>query len=365
MAVINLGLALIETLVPKKRTHKGLLLRTALEKVANHLGYGFISPNIEFDKVHYLPSNPEFDEEDETTGFIRKINSIKKGIPKVTDFGYRCSEMFELAKNLIDGKFAIIDGDLHLRSRNDPFWVRTSTYTLPDVLIDVKRYNTQDLKANKFIAFETDITDDWTLDNFKGTNLERITDAINVSNSRAKLIKGLDELTFPVALGSRKDKLSAIEKILKELAKVIDGVANTFGGNSNLASRVSSKLGVLKVSTNNHVIPKLLWLEGGRIPANNRELFSAKSLYDSYHNYDSFVTTDFGFQRELYRNISIPFGLDDFVKLIDNSYFVTDDGVIGKIEKITWNIANDRAVIDYWKQIPYTSNLKETFIEAG
>ena len=364
IAIIQLGRDLINTFIPPKRQHKAIRLRRALEVVATRLGYAFVSPIEELDKLVYLPSNPNLDEFD-AAGFIKLVKGTQKGIPNTQDYGYNCLDMFQLCKDQFRAKLSVIGGELHLRALNDPFWVKQSTFDLSvsDPLIKLKTYNTDEIVFDKIIQFDTDITDEWTLDNFKGTNYEIFTEAITVKNQDAVSIKGNEQIRLPVCLGSRKDELNALENILFTIASSIDTLAGILGGRSNLAKSVETKIGVLKTSSNFHSKPKLLWLEGDRLPVNHRDLFSAKTLYNKYINYDSFVLNNFNGQKIVYPNVRIPFGLNDFVNVIENSYFKFN-GESAKITQLEWNIEDDEAVASFWVRKPYTKNLKETTIEA-
>ena len=361
-AVINLARDLFNTLVPQKRKHKAILLKTALSVAAQHLGYTLEAPAQVFDNLHYLPSNPRLDEK-KIDGFINSTRGTPTGIPNVMDYGYNCSDMFNLAKKLIRGKIALINGVIHLRPMNDPFWLQQSVWSLPDVLIESKKYNLSDLKATKVIQFKIDTNDEWTIDNYKGTAYEIHTDPITVINKKGILLKGIDEVNFNVALGSRKDKLNSIEKLLKALAGVVDSTTGILGGGTNLAASVTSKLGVLKQTNNWHTVPKLLPLDGGRLSINHRNLFNAKKLYDDYLDYDSFVNQGFKRQRAIYNNVEIPFGIEDFKLLTINPYFIFN-GNTAKMINFVWTTGQDRATVSFWVEEVYTRNLKETFIEA-
>ena len=363
-AIIQLGRDLINTFIPPKRQHKAIRLRKALEVVATRLGYTFVSPIEEMDKVVYLPSNPNLDEFD-PFGFIKKVKGTQKGIPNTQDYGYNCLDMFQLCKDAFRAKLVVVGDELHLRALNDPYWVKQSTYDLKEVdpLIQVKRYNTNEIVFDKIIQFDTDITDEWTLDNFKGTNYEIFTEPKTVKNQQAVSIKGAETVRLPVCLGNRKEKLNALENGLFAIANSIDEISGIFGRKGNLAKSVYGKVGVLKTSSNFHSKPKLLWLDDNRLPSNHRDLFSAKTLYNKYINYDSFVLNDYYGQKIVYNDVIIPFGLNDFVKVIENSYFKFN-GESAKITKLEWDIQNDTATASFWERKPYTKNLKESTIEA-
>ena len=362
LAIVQLAKDLFSSLVSPKRKHKAILLKTALLKVADHLGYGLVIPDELFNDAYYLPSNPRLDEKG-LDGFIKKTKGTPSGIPNVLDYGYGCAEIFNLAKTLIRGKIAIIGNDIHIRPMKDPFWIQQSVWSLPNYLIKSKKYNLSDLKSTRTYQFKTDINDEWTIDNYKGNAYEVRTDPKTIINKKNVLLKGLEETNFNVSLPTRKDELNYIEKYLSTLGGFIDEVTGLLGKGTDFKSSIESKIGVLKQSENNHSIPKLLILKGGKLPKNHRDLLSAKLLYNNYHNYDSFVGNSFKKQRAIYEGVEIPFGLEDFKQLSKNPYFFFE-GNQAKIINFTWNIGSDRAVISFWSEEVYTKNLKETFIEA-
>jgi len=233
---------------------------------------------------------------------------------------------------------------------------------LPDVLVGSERLNTDEMAANRLIAFDTDIADIWTIENFKGTNYEVITTPVMATDAKAVTIKGLDETRLLVCLGNRKSELTALEKVLKAFAVGIDALANVFGGNSTLANRIAASVNVLKVGDNNHSKPKLLWMQSGEIPANHRDLFSARALWEKYHIEKSFTSNSGYGQKYVYESVRIPFGLADFVALTENSYIATTKGQ-AKVMDIQWGKGSEDATVSYWVRQRYTANLKETYIE--
>jgi len=116
---------------------------------------------------------------------------------------------------------------------------------------------------------------------------------------------------------------------------------------------------LVKQTSNWHTIPKMLYLSGGVMPTNHRDLWNAELLWDKYHNEKSFVSGNFNGQKQVYNNVNIPFGLEDFFQLTSNPYFKFN-GEQAKITKFVWTVGEDTAVIDFWIKKPYTYNLKET-----
>ena len=364
--IIDFGQDLLNILVQPLRTHKAIPLKTLIEKTCEYIGYEFNTSIEDLDNLVYLPSNINVDQYGEKN-VLQQPGEITEGIPNATDAGYTCTQLFEILRDLFNARFAILGNTVEFHTENADFWIRQSSWEKPTSLKDVDRkparYNTDEIKGSILIQFETDINDEYTINNYKGTSYQVLTDAKAVNNPKNKTIKGLDAVRIPFALGNRKEQLNFFEQALVPLANLFDNIADVFGRNPNLAKKIKTKVGVLEVTNNNHTVPKLLWLEGGRIPSNNRDVFSAKTLWDKYHNEKSFIQNNFGRQRRYVEGEIIPFGLSDFVTLLDNSYFRDENGASGKITNIEWNMSRDEATINYWLQEVYTTNLKETFIE--
>lgn len=362
IAIIKLGRELLKAFFPPQRVHKAIYLRTLIEKACSFIGYGFETSVQDFENLVYLPSNPNYDEYDKTQGFLEKVRGTSEGIPFTTDYGYTLTEAFALCVQLFKGRFQLVNNVVQFHSENSDYWTKQADYVLPDVLQTPYRYNTEDLKSSYFIKFSTDVADGYTVENYKGTSYQVLTDAISVQDERRKTIKGSVTENAPVSLGNRKDDLTGFEQFLSTVANIFDKAASVFGGSSNYKARIENRVGVLKTETNNHTLPKLLWFEGGKIPQSHRDKFSAKTLWEKYHSYESFVTNPTR-QRVLYDQVEIPFGFEDFTKVIDNSYFYTKDNKRGRITDLTWNMSKDFAIADYYIEEKYTDNLQETFIE--
>jgi len=357
--VVDLGKNLINTFVLPKRKAKTISLEKLISEVARYLGYSFETTVSDMSKIYYLPSNLQFDEVG-IKGFVERVHGTEKGIPNVTDYGYSVIDMFNLVRTTFNGRFAIVDDVLHFHNEYSDFWLKQSTFVLPNVQLRPTKYNT-DFNANFLVEFNTDSSDDWTIDNFLGTVYEVITEAKIIDVKKRKALKGLERITVNCALGNKKTSLNAFEKFLRTVANVMDGVIDTFGGNGNLEKSIKDKVNILKISSNNYNLPKLLRYSGDNLQ--QRNLLSAKYLYDNYYFGRSMVENSYFGQKKIYENIKIPFGFNDFLNFINNSYFYTQDGKVGKMEKIEYNINGDFAICSFWIREPYTYNLKEIKIE--
>jgi hypothetical protein len=364
IAIIRLAKQLIETFIPPLRQHKAINLRTALTKISAQLGLTFDSDIIELDSYYYLPSNPQLDEA-KLSNFLTTSRGTKKGIPNAVDYGYNCREFFELCTNLFNAKIAIKNGYLYFYTENSNFWLNTASYSMPSVRPRTKEYNTTDLKANRVIYFDYDLNDEWTVENFEGTNYEIVTDSITKFSAESTNIKGTTKTAFNVCLPTRKDELNFLEKAVIAVKDAVNNVVSALGGNANLNINQAT-LSALKQSNNWHSKPKIIPLNSANaLSPNYKNLISAKYLYNNYHVAKSFVSNNYYGQKIVYKNVRIPFGFSDYLTLIDNSYFTDFDGKTGKVTSIKWRVGSDYAVIDYWIREPYTKNLKETFIEPS
>lgn len=368
LALVDLIETITELLYPRQRYMAGTKYRTLLEKASTHLGYTFKSDITEIDNLYYCPSLPY----DET--------NIESGIPRVNDFGYNISDFFSLCSDMFNAKFGIVGNELHLRTESDPFWVQTSTFKLhtPEPLDEVKNYNVNDLKTSILISFADDLSDEYTINNFTGTNFQVLTKLKNPKNKKYDLVKGAEQIQMPVALANRKDSETVLQIAIGGLIDLVDlffapiretyNWVDSWGEDPDpiptIASIIKFKIGSMKVSNNTFNVPKAVYLEGGLIPKDHRTKFKAKVLWDKYHNEKSFIQNNFRAQKRLYSQIEIPFGFQDALKVAKNSYFQTKFGTFGKITNLKWSFSKDTAVIDYWVREEYdTQSLKEIEIE--
>lgn len=357
IAIIDLMTDLVQAFLPPRRTHKVMRLSTMMQKLCSHFGYTFVTSVTEFDSVYYQPSNLNVDSKSKL-GFIKVARGTSKGIPNQRDIGYNCEEFVDMMKKLCYGKIAVIGKEVHLRPKDDPFWQQTSQFTYPDVLLTNKSTNGAELVGTFLASFQTDLNDDYTIDNYRGTSIEVKTDVINAQNQNNVLIDGFEEINFGVALANRKDSLNSIETLLKQAGSIIDRATRALGGRSNFANKVKTRVGLAKQSSNWNSIPKLVYLSGSKIPINHRDLFGADVLINKYYGDKSFVSNNFRGQKAYYLQQTIPFGFEDYKKLVNNSFF-TYKGAEAKIIKFVWNTGSDTAVVDFWVREVYSTNLRE------
>lgn len=363
--VIKMVKDLIDLLIPPVVKNKGCKYRTLLAKVCEHYGYEFVSPIEELDTYHYLPSKPHNNSTNLVKGLIPQNPPTLTGIPNVTDYGYIIPEMFELCKRMFDSKIDVIGNEVHLRNKQDPFWLKISSY-VPPIKINFpnKRFNTAELKQTRLDSFVYDIADTWTIENAKGTSFEIKTEPTNINNIKNVVIKGLERTDYPVALPNSKDSLNSIEIMLILIAQAADDLSRLVGKKGNLVSKIKrNRINVLKVSQNEYSIAKCVPLVGGKLPPNHRKILSARFLNEKYHQGKSFVTGDKLGQKVLYDKVPLPFNLSNFQETLKSGKFTLPDGREAQFKDIPYQMSKDTIEVDIEVQEVYTDKLKEIYIE--
>jgi len=216
--LVDMILQWIKFIVEPIRFHKGIRLKRLLEIGSSHLGYNYNTSisYLMFDYIVLLPSKDSIDEEG---NFILQdiggtIFESGQGFPGARDFGYTFGEILTLVNKTFNAKIALKNGTIEQHSLNSSWWLQQSTYTMPEVLIETKKYNTEDLASNRLITFTPDPQDKNIMQNYKGMSYEIITTPITTSITKNVCLKGLDEISIPYALGIRKNKTTWLEKLL-------------------------------------------------------------------------------------------------------------------------------------------------------
>jgi hypothetical protein len=356
-------------LLPDVKYYKGMKFRTMLEKGLSFMGYTLQSSIPELDTYYYMPTKRRIGQ-----AIPLLSSNVDDGIPSISDSGYIFSEFLEIVLTMFYAKIQIDDNNVvNIEAlNNDAFWIQQSSFQLPNVLRESYEFNTDELKSTNLVDFISDYNDEWSLIDYTGTVYEVKTSMRSVQSDQQDLLSGLRSNSIPLALGSRKDSLTDLEQAFSVVSGLFDSMIDvltviTNAPPSTLSANFNKRLYALRISEQFTGAPKVLNLAGVaslQLPTNHRDNLSAKALWDKYINKQSFVDNNFGGQYKIFRNIKVPFTLNDFISLKENSYFYDTDGARAKVDKISWKIGDDFAVIDYRKEFVYTRNLVETKIEG-
>ena len=364
--ISSLVIQLIQLLLPPRVENKGMTLKTLLNKACEKFGYTLETDIEELDQYVFLPSKP-FDNEKgifEEIGdfFFPFVKPNTQGIPSTSDFGYLINEMFDLCSNLFRARTNVVNNRVLFYNEFNPIWYKFDGYTpRTNIKLGNKKFNTSELPQTRLLSFITDPVDLWTVENYTGTAYEIKTET---KKGTVGTIKGLDRIDFPICLPVAKTSFTPLEKIVYECAKIADSLTALLGQKTNLASNFDLSVNnVLKVSTNQFTVPKLVPLNGRRLPSNLRQVLSAKTLYEKFHAGTSFVTGDRTGQKVIYTDVEIPFNIDDLQKTINSASFTLTDGRRARFREISYLLGRDVATATIEVQEVYTTNLKEVYYE--
>jgi len=392
--LVNQLLSIQQSLFPFVRYHRGINIKTFLERGCDYMGYtldvGSFGAFLE--NVNLCPHKT--DEEGLPVGFLggglNVFNNQVSGILKPSDFGYVLSDSFELVNRLAHTKIAIIGTTVKLLPRNDAFWTLAPTYTLPNILIEqtesynngTPSYNIDELVGRTVIEYATDDSDLWTLTNVNDSISETIVTPLSINNQKNVQIRGLDNIQIPYALCDRnvtQDELYDLfielvdlndfwtEKLKEKFDEFSDILEGALPELQQFLLPISLRDGAMRVENHFFSTPKIVWMEDGKIPIDYVGKIGAIALYNNYHSYKSFVqgvknplVPSETNQKKVFRDVTIPFGMSSFNQIINNSYFTDVNGKIGKFTSVKWGTESDTAIVDYYIFENYNNNLQET-----
>jgi len=396
-----------EAFFPPVRYHSGIKPATFITKAVQYMGYD----GVEFGTLTSImnrlawcgsKNNEKGTPQYLLVGIPTTALQLKAGLFKPGDQGFFLTDCIDILTNQFRLRRAIIDNVLHLRPENDPFWISQSGYQLPDVKVEqvyadngTIKPNYDDVTSSLIVEYSTDDSDLWTLEDLADEADENSTgkiisvktiEPLQVTDQRKVLLKGSKIVNIPHCLASRKDQIDdlltlflgtadefnafkdTIENILAQWGQVLGA------GNPAIDSFVTSlgnRTGAMKVENDYFSIPKQMLLEENgqglpTIPATFADEIGAKALIQDFHSWDSFIPGERNPQdpsqtaaKLLYEQVRIPFGLNDFATILNNAYFTTLNGEVGKFTKVDWNVRGDFAIVDYWIYNNWMTNIEE------
>ena len=356
IAIINLIEEVFAQLLPKRRFHLGMSERRMFEKACQHLGMTFNSSIEDLDTVHI----PRKDKQGGASG--------ETGFPTNSGPIYTFGDLIRVMQEKYNADYRIVN-DVFFFERKDRFEI-PSSYQLPDFfndqdrLLDQVRFNTDEVLSNYNIVWQFDIQDQNTLDDQEGRVFQAITTPNTVTNEDLVLLKNLAQIQIPFTLGKTKTKLTSIEEVAKALGSIVDTITGIFGGGTNFASQIEERIGSLHLSSDFLTYGKEVKMQGNKLAMNQRELLSAKSLWDKYHFVNSFAEVN-GVHNQWWRYPTqrVPMNVEEFAILLENNRTTDSEGNDLMIERVVYNPSQTTAVIDYRVRRKYTDNLQITTVE--
>ena len=350
VTLVNLIKQIIGQLFPLKRYHFGLSLKTMFTRACEHLNLTFKSSLLDsLEGYIILP------QQDKRGSLI--ASNVKNPCPigggPLDTFG----DLIRTTKDIFNADYRIVNNVFEFERRD--YWQGRSGYIIPAVFGDQDgrnnpyKLNTNELVSNYAISFVYDTQDQNTLEEGTGRVFQAIHELKAVNNPNFVKLQGLKEVALPLALGTKKTELTAVEKALKLFLRLADLLASAFGV-GNPSGVITGRLGSLSLSSHTTTAPKLLNVVGGNLS----EQPTASKLWDSYHYIESFADINgVNNQRVIYEEVRVPFCLENFVSLIGNNFAETQDGRNAEIMQLSWVVESDTATITYKVEQTYTNKL--------
>ena len=267
------------------------------------------------------------------------------------------------ALNFVIDKYAarvlVRDKTVYIFSRNSNRFIKNNNFKLGNFIKGNYTENTDDMPGTREILYSVDYDDPWTLENFTGTEYKI---RANIADPTKSVIKGLEQTDYGVSLCNRKDKLNDIEKLWSDFARIVNSVVSLFGGKSQKLG-LSNSIGLGKVGSENMSVAKLVRLEGSRLPANHRQLLSAKSDEENYHWVKSHVRNPRA-KKKIFTEIPHVYNDNSLSFNLESSFLTTQDGEEGELIEVDWEYNKDNAVMTFEiEDIKRETKLIETFFE--
>ena len=402
--MVKLLIDLFNVIFPPIRYHKGIGLYNWLNKGVQRLGYELqtgLTFQFLLERIVMLGSkNDEIGKLAfwvDLTDFLDISSDEADGLLSPNDIGYTLGQMIDVMKIKYNVKVGVRDGVVHIRPQGDDFWVESTGYEMPSVLIEQAlnydngtcRFNYEDQVIRTVVRWQRDDSDLHTLTDTNNRVAEVIWSPITIDNVKRVNLKGQDWNDIPFALcvpKPAKDNLFTkfidLETLFNSLQNTLEDIYEEFPVLNDVElpdigkalTNLFVKKNVLMIENHFFSVPKMLMIdpETGRIQEGFEEHIGADALYLNYHSYKAMApgfkdpeNVHDTYQQKIFENVRIPFGIKDWDQTIENSWFNSSDFGPGQFRKILWKPGEDFAMVDFHIFERWNSNLKGTLYKLG
>jgi hypothetical protein len=348
VALVNYVQELVQTIYPPLLSFKGCKLKNLVEAGCLYLGYTLDSTllnSLENFVVVPVPLQSE-----NSIFFVKNGFGETKIYPTAQDTVPTLGILIDAIETTFNARTRVVNGVVQIERRD--YWAGTTSnqiipaLNLQDDRQSEIRYNTDEAWKRTYIHYLTDYADIHTIDNFNMSDAEYSTEKTNIINSDLVTIKGVNDVQIPFAMGMRKNRLTFVEKLVKEFLITIDNVINTFGGNGNYSATVDERVGVMAISQAYYSQTKLVYSINKKIPSDWIEKQQASAIYDNYHQINEIQVNGY----KVVNDAPVRLTANDFVSLLNNN-FAQIDGIVCEILSIKFNDEKSLANITY--RIPF------------
>ena len=323
LATVKLAQQFFELLFPKVRYYDACKVKELISKGCQYLGYTFTSTLLDsLPGLTILPV-PLVKQKNSIFDYIQNdLNfAFTKGYPTAQDTTPTLGALIEAIETQFNAKTKILNGAVQLERRD--YWQGVTpnqivpALVVQDDRVDEYTLNTDEIWKRYYIHYQVDYADIHTLDFYDPTDAEYSTEPTTIVNADLVSIKGLNDVNIPFALGVRKGNLNWLEKTAKALFNLIDTVTGIFGGGTNFAGQIQSRIGVLQIGQQFFGVSKMLYVgSDGKQPAGYVNKISARRIYENFHSINQIQNNDF----EIRKSVRCAITNLDFVNLLNNNY---------------------------------------------
>lgn len=274
---------LFNAIIQPVKFHAGMKIKDLCEIGSDWMGFDFASETIleleEFADLVLLPQKynmPINEDIDFIQGFT-DVSSISQTATGSTQIGQNeengyyngtFGQLLRDLKTMFNAKVIIQEsstGDRPtLRLERIDYSTSENLYNLPPIdNNDAYRFNVNDFNANYLVEFSLDSAEKNTFLDYRGTVYQSTTKPITVDNSDLVIMKGLNSVAIPYALGKRKETLTVPEKILLPIINEIEQIINSISLLVNGVVFTAWVAGNVMITQINNIIDAVNGLPGG------------------------------------------------------------------------------------------------------
>lgn len=398
---------LYNALIQPVKYHNVMYVKDLIEIGLDYFGLTLSSSILQtapFNKLAVMPE--KFNIKEDNGGAFERIVGLLKGDKNEQNGFYKgtVGQLLRDIKQVFNAKIIIDNGVLYFEKQD--FTLKNPKFQLPDLIDAGYEFNHEDFKSNRIISFQVDFEDRNTVQEYAGTAYQVIQTPLTIVNKKMVLTKGIEEIRLPFALAKRKKELNFIEKLMKLLIKVITfpidiifniliGIINTINFIIKLANKIvkalnavgvkvklsfkpiptltkpnflgfiENRIDMLMMESDYVNIPKLFLVEdntnfiNNKLTIGNEDYVNARYLYENYHYFSNFVTTNGWNNQALIRDFEeIPFCFEDYEKVKANGNILDVDGQDCELINLKFNPIKQTATGKYKQRKIYTNNLK-------
>ena len=358
VALLQLAAKMFVLLFPPQRKMKGIKFKELLEKSCAFLGYTFQSSIFDTQSGWTLLPVPLTKQRKSIFEWLPDefFASFNKGVPSSSDTTATLGAFIDAVETMFNAITHVNNGVVRIERRD--WWMnQTTNQILPAMVLQSERsdeytFNTDEQWKRYYIHYQLDMSDLHNVDSplYDFHDAEFSCEPTNVVNADLVMIKGLNDVQIPFALGARKSKLNWLELYAKLVMEMVDSLTGLFGSGTNYAQQIGDRKNSLMISQQFFSVTKVLYTTNGRQSENFTDFVSAKALWNNFHSINQIQENDWMIKT----NARIRMTSNDFVNLLANNY-AEIDGEMCEILNVEWIDESNHAQITYRMRNNYAS----------